>query len=234
MSAPSDEWAYVESLLEQDFDASARTWARGTMKRRDACPIAAPGAGRPSSPWTGPRAPIVGRRPGATCETSHPVAPGLHTTRPLMEVPRHMDAEAVITALRRQLQQQGTEYRVVKNTLTSLAAEKAEKRELSPLLKGPTALAFGYGDVVQLAKTLIDYQRLTKTTLSIKGGLLEGRVLSGNEIVTLSALPSREALIAKLMGTLYGPIHGLLYVLSAEMRQLLALLQARINQLEED
>jgi large subunit ribosomal protein L10 len=139
-----------------------------------------------------------------------------------------------ITALRRQLQQQGTDYRVVKNTLTSLAAEKAEKRELSPFLKGPTALAFGYGDVVQLAKTLIDYQRSTKTTLSIKGGLLEGRVLSGNEIVTLSALPSREALIAKLMGTLYGPIHSLLYVLSAETRQLLALLQARINQLEGD
>jgi len=141
---------------------------------------------------------------------------------------------AEMTALRRQLHQQGTEYRVVKNTLTSLAAEKAEKRELSLFLKGPTALAFGYGDVIQLAKILIDYQRSTKTTLSIKGGLLEGRVLRGDEIVTLSALPSREVLIAKLMGALYGPIYGLLYVLGAEMRQLLGMLQARIKQLEGD
>jgi len=139
-----------------------------------------------------------------------------------------------ITVLRRQLHQQGMEYRVVKNTLTGLAAEKAERPQLSPLLKGPTALAFGYGDVVQLAKTLIDYQRSEKTTLRIKGGLLESRVLSTEEIVALSSLPSREVLIAKLMGTLYGPIHGLLYVLSAEMRQLLGMLQARIKQMEGD
>jgi large subunit ribosomal protein L10 len=139
---------------------------------------------------------------------------------------------AEMTVLRRQLRQQGMEYRVVKNTLTSLAAEKAERPQLSPLLKGPTALAFGYGDVVQLANILIDYQRSEKTTLRIKGGLLEGRALSADEILTLSSLPSREVLIAKLMGTLYGPIYGLLYVLSADMRQLLGVLQARIKQLE--
>ena len=140
---------------------------------------------------------------------------------------------AEMTELRRQLRRQGAEYRVVKNTLTSLAAEKVGKRDLCAWLKGPTALALGSGDAVALAKALIDYQRSTKTPLTIKGGMLDGQVLSAAEIVTIAFLPSREVLIIKLIGTVYGPIYGLVYVLSAELRGLLGVLQARIRQLEE-
>lgn len=139
---------------------------------------------------------------------------------------------AEMTELRRQLRRQGAEYRVVKNTLTSLAAEKVGKRDLCAWLKGPTALALGSGDAVALAKALIDYQRSTKTPLTIKGGMLDGQVLSAAEIVTIASLPSREVLIIKLIGTVYGPIYGLVYVLSAELRGLLGVLQARIRQLE--
>jgi large subunit ribosomal protein L10 len=139
---------------------------------------------------------------------------------------------AEMAELRHQLRGQGAKYRVVKNTLTNLAAGRAEKPELSAFLKGPTALALSSGDAILLAKALIDYQRSSKTPLNIKGGLLYGRILSASEISTLASLPSRDVLIAKLMGALYNPVYGLLYVLTAELRGLIGVLQGRIKQLE--
>ncbi len=139
---------------------------------------------------------------------------------------------AEMAELRRQLRQQDAEYRVVKNTLTNLAAERAEKPELSVFLKGPTALALSSGDVVSLAKSLIDYQRSSKTPLAIKGGLLDGRILSASEISTLASLPPRDVLNTQLMGALCNPVYRLLYVLTAEMRGLIGVLQGRIKQLE--
>lgn len=133
--------------------------------------------------------------------------------------------------LRRQLRQQGVEYRVVKNTLVNLAAAKVGKPALATFLKGPTALAFGYGDVAPLVKVITDYQRSAKA-LSIKGALLSGRALSADEISFLSTLPPREVLLSQVLGALYSAIYGLLSVLTAEQRGLLSVLQVRIEQLQ--
>ena len=139
---------------------------------------------------------------------------------------------ADMTQLRRKLGEQGIEYRVVKNTLARFAAEKAGREELKALLQGPTALALGYGDISLPARAVADFTRASKSPLRIKGGLLEHRVLTSQEVATLSTLPPREALIAKLMAGMQAPISALVNVLAVNMRGLAGVLQARIHQLE--
>lgn len=138
---------------------------------------------------------------------------------------------ADMAELRHQLRNIGTEYHVVKNNLTKFAAENAGKQELSQLLIGPTALAFGHEDISQLAKTLVDYIRISKTTASIKGGLVESRLLGADEIRGLATLPPIDVLRARLLGLLLSPIISLQNVLSANMRGLNTVLNARIQQL---
>jgi len=139
---------------------------------------------------------------------------------------------AEMTELRRKLGEQGVEYRVVKNTLARFAAERAGREGLKDLLQGPTALALGYGDISIPARAVTDYVRASKSTLRVKGGLLEHRVLTAQEVAILSTLPPRETLIAQLMAGMQAPVSALLYVLTANIRELAGLLQARIHQLE--
>ncbi len=138
---------------------------------------------------------------------------------------------AEMAELRHQLRNIGTEYHVVKNNLARFAAENAGKQELSELLTGPTALAFGHEDVSQLAKTLVDYIRISKTTVSIKGGLVESRLLGANEIRNIATLPPMEVLRARLLGLLLSPIISLQNVLNANLIGLNTVLNARIQQL---
>lgn len=138
---------------------------------------------------------------------------------------------AEVSELRGQLRQSGTEYHVVKNNLAKLAAEKAGKGELCELLSGPVALAFGQDDMAKLAKTLADYIRISKTSLSMKGGLSEGRVLSAGDLSRLATMPPIEVLRARLLGTMMGPAFALQNVLSANLYNLYSILNARIQQL---
>jgi len=138
---------------------------------------------------------------------------------------------AEMSELRRQLRGAGSEYHVVKNTLTRLAAETAGKQALSELLEGPTALAFCHGDMAQLAKALTDYMRVTKTTLSIKGAIIDGKLIDSEAVKSLAALPPINVLRARLMGQLLSPIYSLQYVLTANLRGLATVLNARIEQL---
>jgi large subunit ribosomal protein L10 len=136
-----------------------------------------------------------------------------------------------MSRLRRQLREVNSEFHVVKNTLAKFAAEKAGKPGLSQYLQGPIALAFCQGDATQLSKTLTNYARASKTALSIKGGILEVRVLSPQEIFILATLPPIDVMRARLLGVLQGPIYSLHNVLSANLRALSALLNARIQQM---
>ena len=136
-----------------------------------------------------------------------------------------------MSQLRRQLREVNSEFHVVKNTLAKFAAEKAGKPGLSPYLQGPIALALCRGDAVQLAKTLSTYARTSKTALSIKGGILEVRVLSPQEIYILATMPPIDVMRARLLGVLQSPIYSLHNVLSANLRALGALLNARIQQM---
>ena len=141
---------------------------------------------------------------------------------------------AQITDLRRKLRQQGIEYHVVKNTLAGFAADRVGKAGLSEFLEGPTAIAFGYDDAVQAPKMLLEYLKSAEeTTMQIKGGLLGDRLITAQEISVLAKLPSREELIAKVVGLLQSPISGLVNVLNGNLQGFVGILHARAKQLEE-
>jgi len=137
-----------------------------------------------------------------------------------------------ITVLRRKLRESSVEYKVVKNTLARFAGERAGKDDLVSFFEGPVAIAFGYGDVTEPAKILTDYIRTSKASLSIKGGFLGDRLLTSEDVVTLSTLPSREILLAKVLGGMQGPIVTLVGCLTTPIRKIAGVLQARIKQLE--
>jgi large subunit ribosomal protein L10 len=137
-----------------------------------------------------------------------------------------------MSQLRRQLRASGTEYHVIKNNLARIAAERAGKEGLKDLLKGPSAIAFGYGEFSEPAKVLSEYIRSAKVPLIIKGGLLKERLLSPNEIMALSTLPTREVLASQLMQRMQVPISSLLAVLSANLTGIIRVLQTRKQQLE--
>jgi len=137
-----------------------------------------------------------------------------------------------INALRRSLGESGIGYKVVKNTLARFAAERAGKDELVSLFEGPVAIAFGYGEITEPARALTDYIRNSKASLSIKGGFLGDRVLTLEEVETLSTLPSREILLARVLGGMQIPIVALVNYLTTPIKGIIGTLQARIQQLE--
>jgi len=140
-----------------------------------------------------------------------------------------------MTDLRRKLRESGVEYRVVKNTLARFAAERAGRDELLNLFQGPVAVAFSYGEATELARVLADYIRTSKTTsLDIKGGFFSDRLLSSEDVMTLATLPSREVLLARVVGGMQGPIYALLNCFNSPIRGIMGVLQARIKQMEEE
>jgi large subunit ribosomal protein L10 len=134
--------------------------------------------------------------------------------------------------LRRRLTAMGIEYRVIKNTLTRFAADKADRKQLDSLLNGPVAIAFGFDDVVKPAQILREHIRTAGSVLQIKGGILGDKLLTPEDIVALATMPSREVLLARLVGQLQAPIQALHNVLSAPLRGFLYVMQARAKQLE--
>ncbi len=137
-----------------------------------------------------------------------------------------------MTDLRRRLQKSNSEYKVVKNTLARFAAARVGKDDLGSSFKGPIAIAFGYGNVTEPAKVLLDYIRDSKASLTIKAGILGDRLLTPDEVTTLSTLPSREILLARVLGQMKSPVSALLGCLTTPLRGFIGVLQARINQME--
>jgi large subunit ribosomal protein L10 len=132
---------------------------------------------------------------------------------------------AQIAALRSRLREVDTAFSVVKNSLTERAADKAGAAELKTMLFGPTALAFVRGDAAAAAKALSDAQRATQV-LDFKGGLLDGRVVTADDIRAIARLPSREALYGQLVGVVASPISGLVRTLNALIAGVAIQLQA--------
>src|SRR3954470_2123836 len=155
---------------------------------------------------------------------------------------RIQDAEAVFAVdyrgisvpqaaeLRQRLNEAGASFRVVKNTLTILAADKAGTEHLKELLEGPTAFTFvsGEGDPALAAKALATFGRETDL-LEIKGGRMGGEVISVEEIEALSRLPALEVLHGQLVGTLASPITGVVRGLN----QLIAGLAQQLQQVAD-
>jgi large subunit ribosomal protein L10 len=137
-----------------------------------------------------------------------------------------------IQELRGKLRGGDVEYRVVKNTLARRAAEAAGHKGLESELKGPIAIAFGYDDLGVPAKLINEFVRTTRVKLEVVGGLVEGRVFSPEQVRQLADLPSRETLIAQLMGTLQSPVAQLVGIMQTPVQQLLGVLEAYKNKLE--
>jgi large subunit ribosomal protein L10 len=137
-----------------------------------------------------------------------------------------------LNELRRKLGEADIKYRVVKNSLTQIALRNAGKDELAEMVSGPIAVAFGYGEIPETAKALTEYINATKSTLAIKGGFFGDTVLSPKDVNALAVLPTKEVLIAQLLAGIQSPITGLVNVLTAPLRNVMGVLQARITQLE--
>lgn len=123
---------------------------------------------------------------------------------------------AEATKLRRKLRDAGCEYKVAKNTLTSLVAKRLGLEGIEPYLEGPIAIAFGK-DPVAPAKVLFEFIRENKK-MEIKAAILEGKVIDAKKVKELADLPSREVLLSKVLGGMQSPLYGFASVLQGTIR----------------
>ena len=130
-----------------------------------------------------------------------------------------------MSELRGLLRDSEVEFHVVKNTLARRAVEATHLKPLAEYVKGPIAVALTLDDAVGMAKVLTDYSK-KEPKLDIRVGIMEGRVLTAQQLAQVAALPSREVLLAQMLGAMQNPLSGLVGVLSGMLRQLLYALVA--------
>jgi large subunit ribosomal protein L10 len=130
-----------------------------------------------------------------------------------------------VTQLRAQLFHAKVEYHVVKNNLARIAFNKHNITVLDDLLTGPTAIALAMEDAVAPARVLSKFAK-DHAKLSIKGGWLDGHLMTDKDIKALANLPSREVLLAKMLGSMQAPITGIVQVLAGPARKLVYALDA--------
>ena len=118
------------------------------------------------------------------------------------------------TVLRKNLREAGVEYKVYKNTLVTLAAKELGLEGIVEYLEGPVAIAFGYEDVTVAARVLNDFAKDHKK-LELKAGIVEGEIYDTDKIKQLATIPSKEVLIAKLLGSIKSPISSFARVINA-------------------
>jgi large subunit ribosomal protein L10 len=121
---------------------------------------------------------------------------------------------AQITELRKQLREAGIEFSVLKNSLLRRATAATELTELDSILKGPTVVAFGGEDVVAPAKILNDFAKKNEA-LKFKGAVVEGKVISVDQIKALAELPSRDGLLSMLLSVLQAPVRNFALIVKA-------------------
>lgn len=129
-----------------------------------------------------------------------------------------------ITALRRSLQEKEAEYRVVKNNYARLALAELGFPFEKDFLIDPTAVALARADISPIAKVLFEFTR--DSTLKIKGGLIDGKVVSSEEVEAISKLPSRDELYAMLMSAMNAPLTNLVLAMDSGLIKLVRTLQA--------
>jgi large subunit ribosomal protein L10 len=134
-----------------------------------------------------------------------------------------------VAELRSKLRDADARFRIVKNSLSERAADQAGMETLKPMLIGPTALTFVKGDAALAAKALNDTARQLNL-LEFKGGILNGAVLTSDDVRSIARLPSRDVLIAQLVGTIAAPLTGLARGLNALIQGLAIQLQAIADQ----
>jgi large subunit ribosomal protein L10 len=118
------------------------------------------------------------------------------------------------TELRKALREAGVEYKVYKNSMVTLAAKELGHEGIVQYLEGPVSIAFGYEDVTAPARILADFAK-THKKLELKAGIVDGEIFDQDKVNQLASIPSKEVLIAKLLGSFKAPISNLAYLLSA-------------------
>ena len=139
---------------------------------------------------------------------------------------------AELSDLRRKMTAAGVEYRVVKNSLAQIAFRNVGRDDIADLFSGPVAMALGSGEVPDTAKAVTEYITANKSVLEVKSGFFGDTVLTAKEIESLAKLPTKEVLVAQVIGGIQSPITGLVNVLAGPIRNVMGALQARITQLE--
>lgn len=134
------------------------------------------------------------------------------------------------TKLRAEMRKNNVEYSVIKNTLIRFAAKEVGFDALDEVLSGTTAVAISMTDPVAPAKIIADYAKKNEKIFNIKAGFVDGKVLDANEVKALAELPSREVLIAKMLGSMQSPITGFVRVLNANITGLAVALNAIAEQ----
>lgn len=124
-----------------------------------------------------------------------------------------------ITELRRGLQKENADLTVTKNTLCKVASKDTNFEVIAELMQGPTAIAFGFGDEVTAAKVLSKFIK-ENSKGEILGAVLDGKVLSADDAKKLAAMPSKEELYAKILGSINSPASGLVYSVNGVMSAL--------------
>ena len=138
-----------------------------------------------------------------------------------------------IETVRNKLREVNSPYHVVKNTLLELALKQSGLPTPEEILSGPVAASFCYTDLPAVAKTLVDFTK-ELDTFKIKGGLMGKEIVNSEDIKSLASLPSRQVLLAQVVGGFQAPISGLATALSGILRSLVYVLQARKEQLDEN
>ena len=137
-----------------------------------------------------------------------------------------------MTEFRRNCRAQAVECRVVKNRLARIAADNADMAIMKDHFNGPTAIMFGPESQVDPAKIVVDFAK-DNEAMEIKGGFLDGEYLDMNQVVALSKVPSKDELIAKMMGSINSPLTGLAMVMNGVMSGLARAIDAVAKQKAE-
>jgi len=129
-----------------------------------------------------------------------------------------------LTELRKDLAKTNSSFRVVKNSLAKLGAKKAKREEINPFLDGPVAIASSEKENIGLAKILVNFAKM-HPLLTIKGGILQEKLLEAQEVNNLARLPSREVLLAQVTNAFLSPISGLVFSLKGLLQGLVGVLK---------
>ena len=138
---------------------------------------------------------------------------------------------AQVQALRNQLREAGAEAVVVKNTLMGIALDDMEWPRDEEIMNGPSMVTFIYDDIAPAAKALVDFARRNDEELVIAGGLIGGKLVSAEQVRSLTDMPTREALLGQVVGSIQAPVSAFVNVLAASVRGVMNVLNARAEQL---
>lgn len=137
-----------------------------------------------------------------------------------------------ITDLRRQLREKNAEFKVIKNRYAKIAMQQLDKPDVSEFFTGPTAVALVNDDFSPVVKAILDYGK--EFSVEVKGALIDGAVFDAAQAEKLAELPSRDELLAKLMGTMNAPLQHLLYAMNGVPTKLVRALKAVQEKKEQE